>query len=262
MKIKMIVTDLDGTLLRGDNWATATVSDYTMSILKKCHAKGIKITYATGRDDGATIPALSELVDGYAHNNGAKAYIGDTLIYKRAIPLDNVRNVLIAADNAGVKITAERNGIFYGNFNNPEEWQWQWPKLYENIDFKTLDIEANLLFAIANSIEESKIAEQIITKHLPNDLCLHIREEEALFVVLHNEAVKSKSVAALAAHWGINPSEIVAFGNDATDIDLLEYCGIGVAVSNALDDVKNVADCICESNENDGVAKWLEERLL
>jgi len=70
--IKMIVTDLDGTLLRKNDGFNPAISDYTLSILKKCQDKGIKIVYATARDDGATIPVLSELVDGYVHNNGAK----------------------------------------------------------------------------------------------------------------------------------------------------------------------------------------------
>jgi len=46
------------------------------------------------------------------------------------------------------------------------------------------------------------------------------------------------------------------------DIDFLNYTGIGVAVANALDEVKAVAKYICDTNENDGVAKWLEERIL
>ena len=46
------------------------------------------------------------------------------------------------------------------------------------------------------------------------------------------------------------------------DIDLLNYAGVSVAVANALDEVKSVADYACDTNENDGVAKWLEERIL
>jgi len=262
MNIKMIATDLDGTLLHGNDGFNTSVSDYTLSVLKKCRAKGIKITYATARDAGAPVPALAEMVDGYVQNNGAKAYIGDTLVYKRAIPIESVRDLLIAADNAGVKITAEQDGTFYGNFSNREGWVWQWPSSHENIDFNTLDIEANFLVAIANSPEESKTAEQVIKKYLPDDLNLLILEKGVLLVVLHKDAIKSKGVAALAAHWGIEPSEIAAFGDATIDIDLLEYCGAGVAVSNAIDEVKNVADYICESNDNDGVAKWIEKYIL
>ena len=58
------------------------------------------------------------------------------------------------------------------------------------------------------------------------------------------------------------PSEIVSFGDDTNDIDLLDFCGISVAMENALDNVKKSANEICDTNENDGVAKWLEENVL
>jgi Cof subfamily protein (haloacid dehalogenase superfamily) len=257
MSIKMIVTDLDGTLLHRDS----AISDYTISVLRKCSAKGIKIAYATARDARDTIPALSQLVDGFVYSNGAKAYVGDTLVNSRTIPMNDVRDFLIAAGNAGVKICVESNGIHYANFDITKYWVG-WIPSYENADFNTLDIEIEKILAVADTLDESKYVELFINKNLPDHLCFLVREEGLLMVIMHKEAIKSKGIAALAGHWGIKQTEIVAFGDDIIDIDLLEYCGIGVAVSNALNDVKAVADDICESNDNDGVAKWLEERIL
>ena len=79
---------------------------------------------------------------------------------------------------------------------------------------------------------------------------------------MHKDATKANAVAALSRYWNIAQSEIVAFGDDLNDIDLLTYAGVGVAVANALDEVKAVADDICDTNDNDGVAKWLEENVL
>jgi len=79
---------------------------------------------------------------------------------------------------------------------------------------------------------------------------------------LHEEAGKSKAVAALADHWGISIKDVVAFGDDTNDIDMLRHCGIGVAMGNAIDEVKSAADDICDTNENDGIAKWLEKHVL
>ena len=62
--------------------------------------------------------------------------------------------------------------------------------------------------------------------------------------------------------WGIKPEEIVAFGDDLNDIDMLGYAGVGVVMDNALEQVKTVADYICDTNDNDGLAKWLEENVL
>jgi hydroxymethylpyrimidine pyrophosphatase-like HAD family hydrolase len=56
--------------------------------------------------------------------------------------------------------------------------------------------------------------------------------------------------------------ETAAFGDDYNDKEMLRDCGVGIAVANAIEEVKAVADYICDSNENDGVAKWLDERIL
>jgi hypothetical protein len=82
---------------------------------------------------------------------------------------------------------------------------------------------------------------------------------DGVAMIMHREAKKSKAVAALADNWGIRRSEIVAFGDDLNDVDMLKHCGVSVAMGNAVDEVKGIAAYICDTNENDGVAKWIEE---
>jgi len=57
-------------------------------------------------------------------------------------------------------------------------------------------------------------------------------------------------------------SEVIAFGDDNNDIEMLRECGTGVAVANAIDECKSSADHICGSCDDDGLAKWLEENVL
>jgi len=101
----------------------------------------------------------------------------------------------------------------------------------------------------------------LIEARLDDDLHLKVARD-GLGQIMHKSATKANAVAALARYWNIAQSEIVAFGDDLNDIDLLIYTGVGVAVANALDEVKVVAKHICDTNENDGVAKWLEENVL
>ena len=251
MNVKMIVIDLDDTLLRTNK----TISERSLATLKLCREHGIKVLYATGRGDSAKDLAPSELFDGTVYMNGATAYIGDTLIYSRLIPIKNVRDLLNAADNAGIKIAAQYGGMDYANFNVTA--QWPWILNYEISEFNTLDIDAEKLYAVIEKPQDT----ELIKKYLQNGLYLRVGRD-GLAMVMHEEAVKSNAVAAIAAHCGIEQSDIVAFGDDTNDIDLLEYCGIGVAMGNALDEVKAAADYVCDTNDNDGVAKWLEENVL
>ena len=61
---------------------------------------------------------------------------------------------------------------------------------------------------------------------------------------------------------GIGQNEVVYFGDDNDDIEPVRNCGVGVAVSNAIRDVLDVADHVAESNDMDGVARFIEENIL
>ena len=65
-----------------------------------------------------------------------------------------------------------------------------------------------------------------------------------------------------AEYLNIDISQVAAFGDDYGDLDMIAGCGHGVAMGNAAEDVKAAAKYICDTNENDGVAKWLEQNVL
>ena len=72
---------------------------------------------------------------------------------------------------------------------------------------------------------------------------------------------KEKAIDALCKHLELSPLQIAAFGDDFNDIGMLKLCGKGIAMNNAIDEVKAIADKICLSNEEDGVAKYIAEML-
>ncbi|MBQ7167092.1 MAG: HAD hydrolase family protein [Treponema sp.] len=77
----------------------------------------------------------------------------------------------------------------------------------------------------------------------------------------HKGATKEKAIEALCTCLNIPPEKIAAFGDDFNDIGMLKLCGRGIAMQNAIAEVKQAASEICASNENDGVARWIEEQL-
>ena len=251
MNIKMIVTDLDDTLLRTDK----TISDYTKDILNLCRESGVKVAYATGRGGSANDIAPAELFDGRIVMNGALAFDGDMIVYSRLIPYQIARPLLMACDKRGMKITSEKSGMHYSNFVVSDEWSYI--TNYEIIDFSNHGLDAEKIYSRIQRQEDA----EFIKGNLHDDLYLTI-SRDGLAMIMHKEASKSKAVNALAEHWGINQSSIVAFGDDKNDIDLLQHSGIGVVVANAIDEAKGAADYMCDFNDNDGVAKWLEQHVL
>ncbi len=121
MNIKMIVTDLDNTLVRSDG----SISDYTVSILEKCRAKGIKTAFATARSKNASArytEAFSpDIFIGYG---GALTFSGDMIIKRYAIPADvsyRIINESLKEPAVKTMTTAPLNGwrkIYYYDYTD------------------------------------------------------------------------------------------------------------------------------------------------
>ena len=251
--IKMIVTDLDGTLLRNDT----SISDYTTTVLRECRRAGMKLAFATGRGTARKVAPV-ELFDGRITNNGAIARAGDVVVHDKRIPYQTARPVLMACCEQEIKIALNAGGTLYSNFVMSDLWPWI--TNFQLVDFARHEVDAEKLFSPNCSAENKSFIEQLISDELYTVVTSDSTGD--FLQIMHKEATKGKAVLAMARHWGIHPSEIITFGNDLNDIDMLTSVGFGVAVENAFDEVKAAAKHICDSNENDGVAKWLSENVL
>ena len=85
---------------------------------------------------------------------------------------------------------------------------------------------------------------------------------ENWYAFLPETAGKVQAIQELANILNISLNEIVAFGDDKNDMEMLKMCGIGVAVDNAVSDVKDIADSVTLSNDEDGAAEWLAKNVL
>lgn len=249
--IKMIVTDLDETLFRTDK----SISKYTIEMIKKVRNKGIKVIFATARGESTKVLVPYELFDGYVLMNGANAYIDNKLIYDRRIWADIYRPFLQYLSNENLKVAAQIEGIHYSNFNVKERWSYI--DNFIRTDYANLQGNADKLYAI---IEEKEQID-IITSKLPKELYLNVSRDN-LAMMMHREARKSIGILEIASEFNISKNEILVFGDDTNDRDMFLNCGLSVAMGNAIDEIKTLADNICDTNDNDGVAKWLYENIL
>ena len=254
MAIKMIVTDLDGTLLKTDK----TVSEHTKSILRRCKESGIKMVYATGRGGSAERVVPQGLFDGKITYNGAIAKVGEDIVYNRLMQNQDIRPILEACDKHGIRAASEINGKRYANF--PISDFWPYVTDFAIVDFSQHELDSEKIYIPAPTPEQKEILENLLPDSIYSVMTHDITGD--LLNIMHKEATKSKAVSELAQLWGILPEEIVAFGDELNDLDMLLYAGMGVAMGNALDEVKDVADFICDINDNDGVARWIEGRIF
>jgi len=250
--MKMIALDLDGTLLQSDE----TISERTKNVLEKCRKSNIKVMYATGRGErSAKNVAPYEYFDGVVTQGGAVIAIGENIISKCIIPYEVARPLLMLFDAHGINTMSEDNKLYYTNFVVTNGWTSR--ANYRIVDFSTHSIDAEKINIFYNTPDEI----DFVKNNLPDDLYFTLARG-GHGMIMRKDATKLKGIMKLAELWNINREDIVSFGDDEIDIDVLANTGIGVAMENAIEKVKTVADYICLSNDEDGIARWLEERIL
>jgi len=125
------------------------------------------------------------------------------------------------------------------------------------VDFSSHDLDSEALFAMVEGSEDTAFIESLLTE----DLYL-IADRYGSIMIMHKGGSKACAIAELARIWAIPRDEIAVFGDDINDLCMLYYAGTAIAMSNAVPQAKEIADYICLSNNEDGMARWLEERLL
>ena len=249
--IKMVVTDLDGTLLRDDK----TISEYTASVIKALRAKGILFTIATARPIRAVTEFLPFLeYDCAIYHNGAIVHDGKSPL--DGFGIDNPGKTIhkILCDMPGSHIAVEANDAMFSNFDAERLWP--------GIQYEYTTDFSEVTFADKIIVEATSAAKcTMLSGYIPSDLYL-IPSENSIAMIMNKNAKKSSGIASLAGAHGFGLDNVVAFGDDFNDIDMLKACGFGVAVENALPEVKSFAEYICSSNMEDGVASWIEKNLL
>ena len=254
MNIKMTITDLDSTLLRADK----TISDYTAGVLHRLRDKGIKLVFATARPMRTVKQFLGDFAtDAIILHNGAVIHAGGKVLARYGIAADVKDRVLQAMnrDYPTTMISVEIGDLNYANFDMKAIWNYD-----EGVisDFTNLPNQpADKIIVCVSSHEEISLFEP----YLPQDLYIQMCDNN-LGLIMHKKATKWTAIKDVCDYFGIPPTQAVAFGDDYNDITMLKGCGIGIAVANAIDEVKAAADIICATNNDDGVAKWLEENLL
>jgi Cof subfamily protein (haloacid dehalogenase superfamily) len=255
MNIKLIATDLDSTLLRRDK----SVSDYTADVFKRCREQGILIAFVTARFyrtiEEWLIPHIGITPDIIVSLNGAYAYTKRDTLHKATFS-PQIGNALVKElkRNGGSITIGTDSGLRYINRKiEPTHVNFSVP-----YDAKT-PIDEEFHYVDVYGVERSQIMH---IAHQFSELRNQTYSDVDLVTFLHPNAKKHIALAEAQKKLNISCSESVIFGDDSNDIEMLRECGIGVAVANALDNVKSISTFICGDCDNDGVALWLEKNVL
>lgn len=256
MECRLLMTDLDGTLLREDK----TLSERTKNMLKSCREKGIYIIYATARSEAEAGRVLSAFPpDGVISNAGARISFGGKVIGRQMLSAHTVRGIIrMCRELAGehVEITVDCEKGYFWNYRDKNSLG----PGYEQAIYSDFEDFSEAAYKVTPYLEREADARKIAEAFPECDLTLFSGMAWRRFAA--READKGRALRQLAEHLGISKENIVAFGDDFSDIPMLEAAGRGVAMGNAIEEVKKAADDIALSNEADGVAAYMEKHIL
>ncbi len=267
MAYKMIVLDIDDTLIRDDK----TISDRVKDSLKKASEMGVKVVLASGRPTFAMKHLANELelakYGSYIISfNGAvvTSCKDNNTLFQKAVKKEDAHKLYKMSKKYDLYIQT-----YLDNYIITEE-----NSAYTEVEAEITGLEIKIVDDFIKSVdrdviklimleepEKLKKAGDIIAKELEGEFSVVI--SKPFFLEFTDNGIdKAAAIEVLTKIEGITKDEVIAMGDSYNDLSMIKYAGLGVCMANGKDDVKKEADYIAPSNEEDGVAYVVEKFVL
>ena len=251
MAIKAAFFDIDGTLV---SFKTHQIPASTIKAIEQAKEQGVKIFISTGRPVAIinNIDAIRHLIDGYITFNGARSFIGEEDITLMPIPETEVRAMIEDANRRDYAVlVCGRDVVALHNHKPIFDEIFVQALGVNNIDINK-PVEPLLSQAVLQLTPFfSEEDEKAISPSMPH--CVSARWHPSFTDITVQGADKGNALKQMSKHLGIGLEECIAFGDGGNDMTILQTAGIGVAMGNAYEGVKAVADYVTTSVDEDGI---------
>ncbi|MBZ4682658.1 MAG: hypothetical protein PWP46_336 [Fusobacteriaceae bacterium] len=255
--IKLIVCDLDGTLLNSNH----EISDFNIEILKKLKEKNIEIILASGRSYEAMLPTIKklELNNEVISYNGAAIYKNNNLIYQKTLPKNIAKELIQIGKEKDIYFHAFHNFKWHiEKFTNEAKEYKERSGLQEYyIDFSTLE-NPNFLKLMYISSKENIDNLELFLKEKYKDKIYLGRSNDNFLEVMHKDVSKANALKEILKNRDFSNENIMAFGDGFNDYEMLKYSKIGVVMNNSNENLKSLITHKALSNDENGVGIFLK----
>ena len=251
--IKAAFFDIDGTLL---SFKTHLVSPGTIQAFEELHRQGIHTFISSGRPK-VLIPPMPVGFDGYVTMNGGYCFVGNQVLLRNPIPQEETDRWLQYAEqeNLCTMIFTEHE-MFVNTHSDPvanairNQLEFQMPPLLPTRQM--MGHETFQVIAIMPADRDNDVLQMLPHCRLP-------RWHPQFSDLVNADNSKATGIDSILHHYGIDRNECIGFGDGGNDIEMLDFCGIGVAMGNADDNVKAHADYVTTSVDDEGIANALRQ---
>ena len=255
--IKMIATDIDGTIL---HWDFGGFTEGVKNCIKDLKNSGVKVVLVTGRMHCSACHLADELgldTPIVSYQGGMIKDRQGNVLYRKDLDVKYAKEIIDWAKKNNIHINLYMDDILYVEKDNEIIRNYTGARYisYKVRNFDELEIKnVNKILAIDYN-DADKVTQwvNILEKRYPE---LYIVKSTPYFCEISNkDAKKSDAVKFLCNYWNIKQEEVLAIGDQNNDIELLKSGGIKVAMGNGTPELKECADFITDSVQNDGFVK-------
>lgn len=260
MNRKMFCFDLDNTLL---NHRTYQVSERAIKAIATLKEAGHVIVLASGRDFETPNSQPFELLikpDATVHSNGLKVTMGDTPLFAHYFDKSLMMKVIEAARQLGLCVGASiQGGEFYTHYEVLRDFEIRMSghceKTFQDAD-RLLDYKVHALHFMGTEQDIKRLCEEISGLHY------YMFNGNFGADLLDIGWSKAEGIEKLLKHYNMDWSDVISFGDSMNDREMIRRSAKGYAVGNSVSALKEVADEVIGTIEEDGVALLLEERYI
>ncbi|WPC39745.1 Cof-type HAD-IIB family hydrolase [Clostridium sp. JS66] len=268
-KYKMICLDIDGTLLNSKHRISPSTKEVIQIVSKEMQ---IPIILVSARMPKGILFLLKEL----SISNPIICYSGALIMDDKTnilsnvtIPILELKQVFKLTREMGIHISLYKDDEWY--VEKIDEWAEQEgiitnmsPIIMSFTDLFDLwekeDSGPNKILCMANQNELETLNAKI-KDYNSNNLNIYFSKPTYL-EMMPNNASKTSAIKVLCEKYGVQRPEVIAIGDNYNDINMIEFAGLGIAMGNAPNEVKQYADYITLSNDEDGVAEAIKKYIL
>ena len=266
---KLLALDLDGTTLNSKH----VVDKETVKYIKMILEKGIKVTIISGREP-KSIVEISDII-------GLEGLVGSMngAIITTSNGIDHIMNLTLAEDHIRFALDLADEykyipTVFVENDSYITSKKTEFGQIIDKFtDYPAKEVgdmkkflEENNLFNKVNKIAISDEYENLLkykkSFEEKNDSCKLLFSLPFFLEINRKDISKGKALEYIANSYGIKREEIIAIGDGENDVEMIKYAGRGIAMANAMDELKRFADEVTTSNDNLGVVKIIKKYFL
>jgi len=264
-KIKVVISDLDGTLLNSDH----SISAYTKSVFQELHNQNYIIIVATGRHhlDAMSITEVLGFPVYLVTSNGARIHSPKKeLLYSLNIKGDAIKSILSLEIDPEITTVLFKENVWQTSKTNKKLNAFQKEMKYppEVVDFENLDDYSSIKLFFTHDDHEKLVAlkDKILINH--SEEFSHAFSLPICLEFMDKSVDKSVAIAKILEIEGLTFEDAISFGDGFNDEKMLRETGQGFIMKNAPYGLKNILSHleIIGSNDNDGVAKYISNHVF